>query len=74
MAALAGAYGIPDCLSQERGSYPYLPRASLPGPFLVGLQSEPIIVRILVVFDILKTENEMLEKRELEQGSSSEHL
>lgn len=36
-------------------------RVCLPGAFLVGLQSEPIIVRILVVLHILKAENEVIE-------------
>lgn len=34
----------------------------LPSPLLVGLQSEPIIVRILVVLHILKAENEVFEE------------
>lgn len=36
-------------------------RVCLPSPFLVGLQSEPVIVRILVVLHILKAENEVFE-------------
>ena len=36
-------------------------RVCLPSPFLVGLQSEPIIVCILVVLHVLKVENEVFE-------------
>lgn len=36
-------------------------RVRLPSPFLVGLQSEPIIVRVLVVLHILKAENEVFD-------------
>lgn len=36
-------------------------RVCLPSPFFVGLQSEPVIVRILVVLHILEAENEVFE-------------
>lgn len=56
---LAVSFETPKCSSHVRAAPPYLPKwsAYLPSPFLVGLQSEPIIVRILVVFHILKAEN-----------------
>ena len=46
-------------------------RVCLPSPFLVGLQSEPVIVRILVVLHILKAENEVFEGGTGAKGSTS---
>lgn len=46
-------------------------RVCLPSPFLVGLQSEPIIVCILVVLHILKAENEVFERKVEAKGSPS---
>lgn len=59
---LAAGFGTLKCSSHVRFPPPKTPkRVCLPSPFLVGLQSEPIIVRILVVLHILKAENEVFE-------------
>lgn len=67
---LAVGFGTLKCSSHVRFPLPQTTeRVCLPSPFLVGLQSEPIVVGILVVLHVLKAENEVFEEGVEAKGS-----